>query len=186
MIELWLQVLGRLADELPEQQVNTWLRPLQAVEREGTLRLLAPNRYAVDWVKQNVAVRIATLFRELYGADVAVTIETGSTAPAPTPAAAAAAEPVRTGFGRRIGSEPAVQVGVKLNPESTFDTFVEGKSNHFAKAAAMQVAENPGKAYNPLFIYGGTGLGAIRRHAWPMCIRSASSTTWCRRYVTTP
>jgi chromosomal replication initiator protein len=154
MIELWIQVLGRLADELPEQQVNTWLRPLQAVERDGALRLMAPNRFAVDWVRQHAVPRIATLVREILGEEVPVQVEAGSTSPAPT---AASAEPPRTTV-RRL-PESSLQVGVRLNPDSTFDTFVEGKSNHFAKAASMQVAENPGRAYNPLFIYGGTGLG---------------------------
>jgi chromosomal replication initiator protein len=154
MIELWLQVLGRLADELPEQQVNTWLRPLQAVERDGALRLMAPNRFAVDWVRQHAVPRIATLVREILGEEVPVQVEAGSTSPAPPPAPA---EPARNTV-RRL-PESSLQVGVRLNPESTFDTFVEGKSNHFAKAASMQVAENPGRAYNPLFIYGGTGLG---------------------------
>jgi chromosomal replication initiator protein len=156
MMELWIQVLGRLADELPEQQVNTWLRPLQAVEKDGALRLMAPNRFAVDWVRQHAAPRIGALVHELLGKEVSVHVETGSSTPAPPPVASA--EPPRANAARRQ-PESALQVGVRLNAESTFDTFVEGKSNHFAKAAAMQVAENPGKAYNPLFIYGGTGLG---------------------------
>ncbi len=154
MAELWIQVLGRLADELPEQQVNTWLRPLQAVEAEGQMRLLAPNRYAVDWVQQHAALRIATLLREIRGDDITVLVETGTS----SPALPATPEAQRVN-GRRVVPESSLQVGVKLNPDSTFDRFVEGKSNHFAKAAAMQVAENPGRAYNPLFIYGGTGLG---------------------------
>ncbi|MEO6079493.1 MAG: chromosomal replication initiator protein DnaA [Steroidobacteraceae bacterium] len=154
MSELWIQVLERLADELPEQQVNTWLRPLQAVDGDGQLRLLAPNRYAVDWVQQHAAPRIAALLRDLRGADTAVLVETGTSAPA-----LPAAIEVPRSSGRRAIPESSIQVGVKLNSESTFDRFVEGKSNHFAKAASMQVAENPGKAYNPLFIYGGTGLG---------------------------
>jgi chromosomal replication initiator protein len=155
MIELWIQVLGRLADELPEQQVNTWLRPLQAVERDGALRLMAPNRFAVDWVRQHAVPRIATLLREILGEEVPVQVEAGSTNPAPP--AASTTEPTRSNV-RRL-PESSLQVGVRLNPESTFETFVEGKSNHFAKAASMQVAENPGRAYNPLFIYGATGLG---------------------------
>ncbi|MEO8315921.1 MAG: chromosomal replication initiator protein DnaA [Pseudomonadota bacterium] len=155
MIELWIQVLGRLADELPEQHVNTWLRPLQAVEKDGALRLMAPNRFAVDWVRQHAAPRIGALVREILGREVPVHVEAGSTNPAPPPPPAAEAPRAST---RRL-PESSLQIGVKLQGESTFDTFVEGKSNHFAKAAAMQVAENPGKAYNPLFIYGGTGLG---------------------------
>src|SRR5690606_25855629 len=64
MMELWPQVLERLSNELPEQQVNTWLRPLQAVQEDGVLRLLAPNRFAVDWVQSNAAERIGSMLRD--------------------------------------------------------------------------------------------------------------------------
>jgi len=156
MTELWPLVLAHLSNELPEQQVNTWLRPLQAVQEEGVLRLLAPNRFAVDWVQNNAAARIGTLLREGPSPDLKLVVEIGSRTVTPS----VAPEPVRTGAAPRSPApQPPLQIGARLNPESTFDRFVEGKSNHFAKAAAMQVAENPGTAYNPLFIYGGTGLG---------------------------
>ncbi len=162
MTELWPQVLAHLSNELPEQQVNTWLRPLQAVQENGVLRLLAPNRFAVDWVQNNAAERIGSLLRDGPGSDLKLVVEIGSRSSRP-----AAPEPVDSpprGASANGGARPPArmsdaQLGVRLNPELTFDRFVEGKSNHFAKAAAMQVAENPGKAYNPLFIYGGTGLG---------------------------
>ena len=163
MSELWPQVLSHLSNELPEQQVNTWLRPLQAVQEDGVLRLLAPNRFAVDWVQNNAAERIGTLLRATPGGDLRVVVEIGSrTVAAPTNGHGP--ESVTTGGTaavavKRPAPQSTYQVGARLNPESTFDRFVEGKSNHFAKAAAMQVAENPGRAYNPLFIYGGTGLG---------------------------
>ena len=159
MIELWPQVLERLSNELPEQQVNTWLRPLQAVQEDGVLRLLAPNRFAVDWVQSNAAERIGSMLRDGSRPGLRVVVEIGSR---DRPASAAAVEPARAApspAARKPALMPESQIGARLNPESTFDRFVEGKSNHFAKAAAMQVAENPGKAYNPLFIYGGTGLG---------------------------
>lgn len=159
MIELWPQVLERLSNELPEQQVNTWLRPLQAVQEDGVLRLLAPNRFAVDWVQSNAAERIGSMLRDGARPGLRVVVEIGSRE---RPASAAAVEPARAAPSpavRKPALMPESQIGARLNPESTFDRFVEGKSNHFAKAAAMQVAENPGKAYNPLFIYGGTGLG---------------------------
>jgi chromosomal replication initiator protein len=155
--EVWPSILSQLEQELPEQQVNTWLRPLQAVDEGNSLRLLAPNRFAVDWVQNHAAERIRSFLRELRGADAVFSVELGSRSPAPS-AANTGPEPQRPAA-RRMVPESALQIGGKLNPESTFDLFVEGKSNHFAKAAAMQVAENPGKAYNPLFIYGGTGLG---------------------------
>jgi chromosomal replication initiator protein len=155
--DIWPMLLAILEQELPEQQVNTWLRPLQAAHEGDALRLLAPNRYAMDWVQTHAAPRIGALLRELCGADASFTVEVGSrsSAPSATNGSAAPAPPAA----RRIVPPSTLQIGVRLNPESTFELFIEGKSNHFAKAAAMQVAENPGKAYNPLFIYGGTGLG---------------------------
>jgi chromosomal replication initiator protein len=158
MSELWTTILPRLEGDLPEQQVNTWLRPLQAQEDGATLRLYAPNRYAVDWVLAHAADRIRLLLAELRGAGSKLSVEVGSLAP--VGGVAPAAEPARpSAVAKRVGPEPTIQIGTRLNPESTFEHFVEGKSNHFAKAAALQVAENPGRAYNPLFIYGGTGLG---------------------------
>lgn len=158
MSELWTTILPRLEGELPEQHVNTWLRPLQALEDGATLRLYAPNRFALEWVQAHAAERIRVLLGEMRGADATLSVEIGSLAPAN--GHAAPAEPPRpTATARRVAPESTIQIGTRLNAESTFEHFVEGKSNHFAKAAALQVAENPGRAYNPLFIYGGTGLG---------------------------
>ena len=152
---LWTVLAARLEAEMAEQQFNTWVRPLQVVDEAGGLRLLAPNRFAVEWIGQHLSARIAELLVELVGAEVPFSIEVGSRAPTVASAPAAVApEP-----GNRSRRSEVVPVGIRLNPDSTFDSFVEGKSNHFAKAAAIQVAENPGQAYNPLFIYGGVGLG---------------------------
>jgi chromosomal replication initiator protein len=179
-ISLWHQCLRRLEAELPEQAFNTWIRPLQAVEDGGRLRLLAPNRYVVDWVNQNCAARIGELVDELVPAPVPqVVVEIGSRRPAPlTPAPmtdgiALPVQPRPAGKGPpsaltgpaevaglpRRAADPLPQFGGRLNPDFTFGNFVEGKSNQLARAAAVQVAENPGRAYNPLFIYGGVGLG---------------------------
>ena len=152
---LWTVLAARLEAEMAEQQFNTWVRPLQVVDEAGGLRLLAPNRFAVEWIGQHLSARIAALLVELVGAEVPFSIEVGSRAPS-TPSAPAAVAPEPSNRSRR---SEVVPVGIRLNPDSTFDSFVEGKSNHFAKAAAIQVAENPGQAYNPLFIYGGVGLG---------------------------
>ncbi len=152
---LWTVLAVRLEAEMAEQQFNTWVRPLQVVDEAGGLRLLAPNRFAVEWIGQHLSARIAALLVELVGAEVPFSIEVGSRAPA-APSAPAAVAPEPSNRSRR---SEVVPVGIRLNPDSTFDSFVEGKSNHFAKAAAIQVAENPGQAYNPLFIYGGVGLG---------------------------
>jgi len=156
---LWTHCLRRLEAELPEQHFNTWIRPLQAVEDRNYLRLLAPNRYVVDWVNQNCTSRISELVEEMVPAPAPqVVVEIGSRR-----AATAALSETSPGIrapearGRR---EPALpQIGGRLNADFTFANFVEGKSNQLARAAAMQVAANPGRAYNPLFIYGGVGLG---------------------------
>jgi len=151
---LWQRCLRLLESEVPEQHFNTWVRPLQAVEADGVLRLLAPNRFVVEWVEQNLYGRIVTLATaESDGATRQVLVEVGSRA---RPDLAASPPTPAPGAARRV---PAVVVGGRVNPEFTFESFVEGKSNQLARAAAIQVAENPGRAYNPLFIYGGVGLG---------------------------
>ena len=147
---LWNRCIRDLQAELPEQQFNTWIRPLQAVEEGRVLRLLAPNKFVVDWLQQHYIDRIHEIVDDS-GTKTDVIIEVGSREGAP---AAANEAPQR---GRR--SEPASSVESRLNPLFTFEKFVEGKSNQLAKAAAIQVGENPGTSYNPLFIYGGVGLG---------------------------
>ncbi len=154
---LWSRCVRALEDELPEPQFNTWVRPLQAVEGGGELRLLAPNRFVVDWIRLNLLSRIEDFLR-LHAPDDPrrVTLEVGTR---PVPIAPPSPRPDPGTSGTAATRPIAQPVGVRLNPEFTFSSFIEGKSNHFAKAAAVQVAENPGLAYNPLFIYGGVGLG---------------------------
>ena len=143
---LWDRCVQELRSDLSEQQFNTWIRPLQAVEDEQQIRLLAPNRFVVDWVNSNCLGRIQDSLRDAPG--ISVRIEVGS-------AASQQREPVSSSGKPRV----AAVIGGRLNGDYTFDNFVEGKSNQLAKAAAMQVGSNPGMAYNPLFIYGGVGLG---------------------------
>jgi chromosomal replication initiator protein len=146
------------------QQFNTWVRPLQVVERDGEIRLLAPNRYVVEWLGDNSLPRIKELIREFAsGAIPDVVLDVGTRAGALPEAANA---PSANGSGGGLGSQPGkprrgapTVIGGRIAPEFTFDSFVEGKSNQLAKAAAVQVAGNPGRSYNPLFIYGGVGLG---------------------------
>jgi chromosomal replication initiator protein len=149
---LWNQCIRVLQAELPEQQFNTWIRPLQAVDDGSVLRLLAPNRFVIDWVQQHYMDRILELVDENC-ADMEVVVEVGSRGPAATPAATKRpkAAPIKAGSHAPVAS--------RLNPLFSFESFVEGKSNQLARAAASQVGENPGKSYNPLFIYGGVGLG---------------------------
>ncbi|HEY1992678.1 MAG TPA: DnaA N-terminal domain-containing protein, partial [Gammaproteobacteria bacterium] len=135
-----------MENELSEQELNTWIRPLHAQEEEGgTLRLLAPNRFVMDWVRDRFLPRISNLARELAeDKQRRVLLEVGATAEPALPSAPASAH---------TPSAPVIPTpGSGLNPLYTFESFVEGKSNQFAVAAAHQIAENPGKAYNPLFI----------------------------------
>ncbi len=154
---VWDRCLRQLEAEVPEQSFNVWVRPLQAVEVDGALKLLAPNRFVVDWVRLNLLERISELVGDGQPAGVGalkVVLEVGSRPPLAAAAPAAFAPPAP-----RPGRSVPVVIGARVNPEFTFDNFVEGKSNQLAKAAARQVADNPGKAYNPLFVYGGVGLG---------------------------
>ena len=151
---LWNQCIRVLQAELPEQQFNTWIRPLQAVDDDGTLRLLAPNRFVIDWLQQHHLDRILELVEE-QGSPADVVVEVGSRQASAPPAAASDGRSRPTPV--KVGSRAPVVP--RLNPLFTFETFVEGKSNQLARAAASQVGENPGKSYNPLFIYGGVGLG---------------------------
>ncbi len=153
MSATWSRCVGALESELPEQQFNTWVRPLQAVESGDRLRLLAPNRFVVDWVRTNLLTRIEAILRADGG--LPVTIEIGSR----EVPASAGAPPEASALAPAAATRSTAFAGVPLNANFTFGSFIEGKSNHFAKAAAQQVAENPGSAYNPLFIYGGVGLG---------------------------
>ncbi|MDG2076471.1 MAG: chromosomal replication initiator protein DnaA [Arenicellales bacterium] len=143
---IWPLCLTRLENDLPIQQFNTWIRPLQAVEKETGLTLLAPNRYVRDTVERDYLGQIAGLANNFRHHDIDISIDIGSDRPPRGPdKAAATPRPVR--FEGR------------LNPAFTFVSHVAGKSNQLARAAAQQVGENPGRAYNPLFIYGGVGLG---------------------------
>jgi len=151
---LWNQCIQALQDDLSEQQINTWIRPLQPVEEADGLRLLAPNRFVVDWVNTHCRERIdEVITRSTDWSGDSLRIEVGQ-----QEAAAA-----RNGGGQPAGvsgGEPAARIpGGPLNPNYTFRNYVEGKSNQLARAAALQVGQNPGCAYNPLFIAGGVGLG---------------------------
>jgi chromosomal replication initiator protein len=150
MSELWRRCLDRLEAELSAEDMHTYLMPLQASEDVDGLRLLAPNSYTLDVVKAEFLPRIGKVLEHLHGSPVRVRIDVGTLA------------------GRRV-DKPAARVTAvtvepnefehNLDPHYTFDAFVEGKSNQLAKASAIQVATNPGRAYNPLLLYGGTGLG---------------------------
>lgn len=149
----WQQCLERLEGELTPQLFNTWIRPLQAVVDQSNIRLLAPNRFVKDWVNEQYYTCIHSHLSAILGDDFELNIEVGSQAPL---------------FKKKPETKPTasnqkqtspVKHSSNLKAEYTFQSFVEGKSNQLAKAASAQAAENPGDSYNPLFIYGGVGLG---------------------------
>jgi len=160
----WQRCLELLEGELPAQQFNTWIRPLQSIEETGVIRLLAPNAFVLDWVQNNYLLRIKELTNLIWSKDsLEIRLEIGSidtpgsstSIPAPNQEPLAA-EPI---WSSAPIKNPTFRVTSNLNKGFTFENFVEGKSNQLARAASIQVGANPGKAYNPLFIYGGVGLG---------------------------
>jgi len=153
MQNLWDACLRRLEQELPAQQFNTWIRPLapEAGVAGDTLVLIAPNRFVLELVRERFAARIERLAAEAAGHALALRL-----------VLARGTEPVvrSAQTTTRAPSEvPAPADRSRLNRGFTFDSFVTGKANQLARAAALQVAENPGTSYNPLFVYGGVGLG---------------------------
>ncbi|MEH6491895.1 chromosomal replication initiator protein DnaA [Halopseudomonas sp.] len=200
-VALWQQCIDFLRDELPSQQFNTWIRPLQVDGDQSEIRLYAPNRFVLDWVNDKYLNRIQELLDDLsHGQAPLVSLLIGSRrstspaaapqqpaarpapAPAPTAPAPTAAAPRAQVSAQGFQPEPPAQVVESdeenrtspersdaaanlikhtsyLNRSFTFENFVEGKSNQLARAAAWQVADNLKHGYNPLFLYGGVGLG---------------------------
>lgn len=167
---LWQQCLTRLQEELPSGEFGLWIRPLQAEFGDRSLTLYAANRFILDWVRDKYLLRINSLFTELCGADAPTLhfavgrrpVATGTPVnTASVPVAETRSEPAVTvpSWSSKADLVPEINHKSNINETYTFDNFVEGKSNQLALAAAHQVAENPGGAYNPLFLYGGTGLG---------------------------
>jgi chromosomal replication initiator protein len=161
---LWEKCLSHLEGDLSAQQLNTWLRPLQAIETEDSLRLLAPNPYVKAWVQEQLEQQINSLIHNLsQGLIAQVAIEVG-TVPAeeikPRRNTAPVSEIVTPQADNKEPAKTEPAIGSPMNPLFTFDNYVEGKSNQIARAASLHVAEAPGTSgYNPLFLYGGTGLG---------------------------
>jgi chromosomal replication initiator protein len=157
ILTLWQKCLEQLQAEFPVQQFNTWLRPLQPEARGEIFVLLAPNRFVVDWVKKNFYSRIRELLNEQAEKGHSFTdvvIEIGNSLPKTVITSDATKNTVE------LKKSPSTKVrSHNINKHFSFENFVEGNSNQLARAASFQVAENPGNAYNPLFIYGGVGLG---------------------------
>ena len=147
---VWDHCLATLRSALTEQQFNTWIKPLLVIEDEEgpSLTLLAPNKFVVNWVQKNYLEQIKTAAEKRLRAKTTVAISVG--------------DQRLTGAGPLKNTQKTKSTGVvgaPLNPLYTFEGFVAGKSNQIARAAAIQITENPGTSYNPFFIYGGVGLG---------------------------
>ena len=153
MNSFWRACLDHFEKQLPPQQFKTWIKPLKFHESDGKITLTAPNRFVLQWIRDRFLGEIQRLAAEQLGAATTIALvmaeKPAERAAAPTPPAAA--EP--------RGNKPSTREISRLNPDFTFATFVTGKANELARAAAIQVAERPGEAYNPLFVYGGVGLG---------------------------
>ncbi|GAB2804302.1 chromosomal replication initiator protein DnaA [Dyella kyungheensis] len=158
MSDLWRRCLERLEGELNAEDLHTWLMPLQARDDTHGLQLFAPNPYTLETVRERYLARIETVISQLTGHELTVRLEVGSSSPRAT-ASGKVAAPAPVKVAPTVIEAPAPTFNHNLDPHYTFETFVEGKSNQLGKAAAMQVAMNPGRAYNPLLLYGGTGLG---------------------------
>ena len=152
--QIWQQCLKQLEIEMDSQGFNTWIVPLQALEKKDKLDIFAPNQFVFDWVKDKHFERIKDIVLSSSESDCEVGLFIGSVPLQKiTPTNVTSEEPTQKTAVRR----PSQNSG--LRAELNFDSFVEGKSNQLARAAALQVSNNPGKAYNPLFISGGVGLG---------------------------
>jgi chromosomal replication initiator protein len=149
--ELWQQCLKTLEPTITEETVNNWVLPLQPILKQDKLRLLAPNRYVYNYVNRNLATEIRKAISIISPDIKAVDFEVGTYEPAEV-------EEV-TAVNHSLNAQSTANQRQSLNPNFTFATHVEGKSNQLSRAAAMQVANNPSGGFNPLFIYGGVGLG---------------------------
>jgi len=204
MNEFWSSCVQQLAQELPPQQINAWIEPLEPLdfdEESGVLAMAAPNRFKLDWVRKNFAARIQELATAWFEQPVQLHLELSQASVQAQPGVSAAtlfqqqskslegqavvgngihtngqgggAQVVDGGGGTATAysaqasqnNQSAEELAQtlyersRLNPELTFENFVTGRANQLARAAALQVAENPGVSYNPLFLYGGVGLG---------------------------
>ena len=144
---IWLSCLNQLEKEIPDQEFNTWIKPLQVVEKKNSFRILAPNSFVYDALEEKYGANIEAVIVSLGYKEIKVMFEVGSL------------EQATERTDRRLNDNGPPLLRQSGLQDFTFESFVGGKSNQLARAAAMQVAESPGKAYNPLFISGGVGLG---------------------------
>ncbi len=151
--EFWQQCLKNLEASISEETVNNWILPLQPIRKQRTLRLLAPNRYVYNYVKRNLALDIRKTAVIIDPEIELIEFEVGTYEPAED------TDIEETSLNNSLNARATADQRSSLNKNFTFDTHVEGKSNQLSRAAAMQVGNNPSGGFNPLFIYGGVGLG---------------------------
>ena len=167
----WDNALGVFSRELSPQQFKTWIQPLRLLsfeESDRSLTVGAPNRFKLDWIKKTFADRFQEIASQYFGTPINVSFVLAQEASSPTTTPQINRE-AESGVMLAIpDSESSISVEEqsfeiedhsKLNPNLTFETFVTGKANQLARAASIQVAHNPGTSYNPMFLYGGVGLG---------------------------
>ena len=157
MDSFWDLCQERFRASLTQQQFSTWIKPLVFDDANGDVRILAPNHFVMDWVREKFAEHIDGWAQEYYERPVTITYSLGKKAAAPRPPASA--NPAAPAAAAPAGATAPATAGLRINPGFSFDNFVSGRANQLARAAALQIAEHPGAAYNPLFIYGGVGLG---------------------------
>ena len=168
----WDGAVGALSRELSPQQFKTWIQPLVLLSFDDSDRLLtigAPNRFKLDWIKKTFAERFQEMAAEYFGTPINIHFALAVEGASPTKPVAVT-ETAEPPAGAESGGSASPNIAVeeqsfeiedhsKLNPNLTFETFVTGKANQLARAASIQVAHNPGTSYNPMFLYGGVGLG---------------------------
>ena len=155
MDSFWNHCLRHFEKALPAQQYKTWIQPLHARLDGENVVVSAPNRFVLEWVKDKFLAEIERLSSEYLRKPVDVVLNLSEKSPA-VPVESLAGSPA---ISEAPQAKPKIREQTRLNPSFTFDSFVTGKANQLARAAALQVSEHPGVAYNPLFVYGGVGLG---------------------------
>ena len=162
MDEFWKSCLSQLEQELPPQQVSAWIRPISPLsydKESGVLCLALPNRFKLDWVRRNFQDRLQRLATDWYQSPVEISLELAPSQSTPQPTAQPTPNETTPKSALPPAPIPDSDNRSRLNSQLTFENFVTGKANQLARAAAQQVAQNPGVSYNPLFLYGGVGLG---------------------------
>ena len=159
MDSFWDLCQERFRANLTQQQFSTWIRPLVFDDADGDVRILAPNHFVMDWVREKFSDNINGWAQEFYARPIAITYALGKKSAAPRPPASTASATAATSSPHPARMPAPAQIGLRINPGFNFDNFVSGRANQLARAAALQIANNPGVAYNPLFVYGGVGLG---------------------------